>query len=339
MPEDTRVMSPDQQMEALLRELAGHPIFARLRGTLCRPVIEQLDRRRTGRSPTSARDDIREWGKDLAWAQGLMARLERDGHHVAASELHAALNGRAYHMLGEKVRVEETMPVTIVLYRPDVLIPLIHWLNVLDRRPEDFQLAAEGHEDAHPGLLQAFQLFPELKGFGNRSARVDGDFEDFLDWMAARFSFEELDAIIDALRSNRTRSLDWVWCDLSVGVFYPGSRTLSGGHITRMFAKLFRATQREVLRILPRDRQDHFATWQIELPAMYAEHEGLNIGLHPEDQHVLWQRRYPALAGSGLQCGHGAIAIPHTLVRYARTKAEDAIEPGERLVFRTRRRL
>lgn len=317
MPEETKtVMSADEQMEALHRELAGHPVFRRLRGTLWQTTGDLLAKRRQSLSPTQAREDARQFGADLSWMQGLLAKLARDGHTVAESELESALAYPGHRMLGEIVPVEKTVPITLVAIRPDALLPLMSWLQVFVRREEDFRLAGTKDKDAHPGLSAFFDAFPEQAVLRRETSVLDhGQFGSLLDWYRTQVCGPEIHFIHGGLSSHEGKD-EWNYFQCHMYSYLRGRRDGCDCH-DPMLMWVFRQSQKQVLSAIGRREQSNFATWQIDLPAIYdGGNDGIEIGIHPESEHELWRKRYPSLVSHGVQCGYGAIAMPHELVGY-----------------------
>lgn len=317
MPEETTVLSADQQMEALHSELAGHPAFRRLRGILWQSLGDLLDHRRENKSPTAARRDMQQFGNDLSWAQGLMARLERDGYMVAASELSKALRYRDHRMAGETVRVEETVPITVIAYRPDTLLPFMSWLQIFERHEDDFRLAARKADGAHPGLLQFFRTFP-VQAVHLHDASTEGYsvLNDLLSWYRLHVFGPRIHPLAQKLRKpGPVNHSKWLSLRLHMKCYHEG-RLNGTGACDPILMWCFRRPMKDVLSTIPRDEQQDWAMWQIDLPAIYDDQRALNIGIHPEAEHQMWRRRYPSLVSHGLQHGFGAIVMPHDLVEY-----------------------
>lgn len=331
MPEDNKVnVSPEEQMGELHRELAGHPVFGRLRGKLAMSLDDILERRRQGLSPTQAREDARQFGADLAWAQGILARLRRDGYTVAEYELRRALASSWHMMFGETTPVEKIVPITFVMYRPDGTLPLFEWLVTNKRRDNDFRLAAKNAKGANPGLVTFFNALPNMRELCQNASvvRSEGFWKMLREYR--REAGTEIDQISKQLTTGENGSL-WRLCGCEMLCGLHGRKNFSTPSARVCLGWVFRYSQKEVLSAIPRAKQSCFATWQIDLPQMY-DHEfdgfagfGMEIGLHPESEHALWKSRYPALVSHGVQHGYGAIVMPHGLHGYSSRDEETQV--------------
>ena len=278
---------------------------------------------------------MQQFGNDLTWAQGLIARLERDGHSVAATELASALRYPRHQMLSETVPVEKTVLVTIVVPRPDIVLPLLSWLKAMRHSKDDFRLAISGAEGARPDLVAFFKAASPLFSVTMEDASpLDyGVTTQLLDWYRKQVGGPMVDEIVARLPKSEHRR-DWASYRLHMHCL-EGGREKGCSQLSPMLGWVFRKSQKQVLSAIDRDKQGQFATWQIDLPERYDDtYGGIAFGLHPESEHELWKRRYRSLVSHGLQHGYGAIAMPHDLVNYKHDEEETPEGEYVRFVLR-----
>ena len=325
MPEDTPVLSPDQQMAELLDKLAGHPTFRRLRGTWGSSLHDLLaERRKDVTSARGAREDVRTWASDLAWAQGLLQQLTLKGHHVAAAELERALLSPEHLLMGEQPDLHQIARCVLIIPRPDIVLPLLQWLHHPERGADDLAPAFEGVQEGAIGHLAAFLAAFDGKAelWWNPKAPLNDTFNLerlaskarlYADGLMARFSARKEEPPPQQVSQLRLQLRSTPHSEAAVLVGAP--------------VWIAWTTQDNLLSYFSRDEQNQVATWQFELPAYRQYRARRRFGLHLEDQHELWRTRYPTYASKSCQRGLGAVAMPyHELVGY------DDIDTGNILI-------
>lgn len=304
MPEEKEVNK--EQVARLLEKLAGHQGFARRRGTLGESFIELLCQLvNDAESPSEA---LRRWDElaaDVRVMVNYLAVLQRDDEVSAMGELTAALRSPSFVFTGETVPVHETVPITILMFRPEETLLMLEWI-CCDHwmRLDQWIECKDGRKKPLYPMMERtdrlFAAFPLLERCVRERHVHEYEGRDLLDSRAALV--EEFHRNLDpSLRGLRIRA---GYNDhLEVSGF-------SGGEAR--FAFIAEAEQSEVLSLYSREQQLQIATWQLHVPRVVWESAttsgglGYVIELHPELVHQDWLEKQPALTSRGVSHGYGA---------------------------------
>lgn len=319
--------SREAQLAVLHSELLGHGAFGRVRGTLHKSVASLVDSCLGPiYSPTKVLANWDQRAGDIRIMVNLLAKFERDRMFFARDELQRALCKPGYMIAGETVPLEQTMPFTIFMIDPVMVIELCRWLktaNAADSLDENWPTLLKPEtqsrlSDSMQGVVRAIGSFrlPDTPNYNQM----------WLDMNGARVWW-----------GNRHREYnDWIWISSNVfdglqHIAYkwkgPGPSILSPriphpyisepGWITEDRFSLARAAPRDqaaVLSAFPRDVQYRVGTWQFHVPTAMkfgSRKKHFTVALHPEAEHARWQKERPVFASRGVSHGFGAVIVPN----------------------------
>jgi hypothetical protein len=276
---------PSDELEFLRMKLAGNRAFALCRGTFNQRmthVVEDAIKKglKAENSRTAVRDSLRTYFAAAHIMGNLLAQLKRDGKEVAYEELTHALWDPSFLIMGETVALEKTIPFTILMLEPQKTLGLMEWVA-----------------DKNQPITYLERLFSGLTGWDGapqyelcrvRTVSVSGLPTVFND--SIRLGNQQWNRDNSVSLDILSRALPFVY------VF-------------------FGKNQAEVLSKIDRKLQDRVATWQINVPSyMLNWSPKFAIGFHTEQEHSIWEGRYPALVSKGVSCGYGAFFLLDPLI-------------------------
>jgi hypothetical protein len=286
----------EKQLELLLEKLAGNQAFATCRGKFGNllSIVEDF-----GETPSAFCRRFDDFTGQARVMGNLLATLKRDGHDYAHDQLGNALKGN--HVFpGEVLPVEQTRPVTLVMFDPIKTVAMVKWLTqaywmslnaYLDFL--DGQGKTGFHNDDFELTKNLFELFPALEGY-SRKRRKSGDYEG---WDLAKAFDESVTDRFEAPEgASKLRLLRGQWND---HVEWDHS-----GHSTAL-GYMVEGDQASVLRKFSRETQKKIGTWQINLPKNQATCAGVCFGIHEESEHGISRKKHPAFTSKGTQSGLG----------------------------------
>jgi len=304
MPEK-KTPSRLEQLVWLREKLMGNNAFCALRGNSRKSpssVVYDVFKKR-GATPT---DFCRVW--DEFHAQGrimgnLLAQLKRDGWTDAYRELEEALDG--HHVIeGEDVPLEQTTPVTILMFEPELTFDLFRW--AVSHKKKD---AVEHFTGVCPDI--------ELGSLESRMPSLRKYFEK-IDWD----SFGQAYTDTVQLRSRCRKAIE----DIDDGLWFRDDQLSTDGKFFgrgRLFGFVFvDKSQAKILSAFSREEQKHLATWRINVPSILVKSSRgcpKLLGFHEESCHSSYGKA-PFFASRGVTCGMGASLITDRDSIYPRGK-------------------
>ncbi|MES2087994.1 MAG: hypothetical protein V4467_03320 [Patescibacteria group bacterium] len=302
----------DEQRAWLVSKLATSKAFRVCRG--------QFDR-----SPVDFIDDIRREFPGLTKSQfsaklharlgavRIMAELYNSlmekYWNVAADDLRNALLNRSYFLVGETVPIHETTPMTLVVFDPEKTFAMLHWLFV--NSIVELGSFAGVSMYRHQAVLELSEptrklgaLFPSLCADCKHQQRQGDDLTAALWVVHAR----EVLNLFNIPKSAMSLAIHHEY-------HMPMLREAGGSNFGfwHPFAFLFVGKEQgEVLEGYSRLQQGKIASWQFRIPAVYRNWTPtkFEFGFHPEVQHELWERKFPAFVSKKVSAGHGVVLFP-----------------------------
>jgi hypothetical protein len=313
---EVKVPSRDEQLVWLREKLAGNKTFGVLRGggfhrgigsVLHKPSDKGKGYVGEHRSPSEFCTAWDEFSGQARVMGNLLACLERDGWKDAYQELKSALCDN--HIIeGETVLLENTTPVTLLLFSAEKTFDLLHWglsQNLRDLK----ELASNStNSDEYTKVVQGFPTF--AKYIGKEDDALGQAFSDTV-MSGARKRMCEI------FGPDRDWDDDQLFLRLRSGqVDY---RLIQSG---RLFGYMFPGKdQKDLLCQFPRAEQEQIATWTINMPTVYIEKlrrtpkNSFWVGFHPESGHDSYKSA-PFFPSTGVNHGMGAVIITDSCQLY-----------------------
>jgi len=314
------VLSKEEQFKELLDMLTGHEKFRRHRGELGRSVADKLALIATSnQSWAQKKKQAEKLFGDLMVLLIIISNLHADKKREALSEFIRALSNPNYLLPGETIPVDQTLPATFVMFYPE---RVLEFLKKLVQYPvetvseADEWLCNDPQSDFRTQWLALFSsirnLLPNMKSSYRHMFRSfailckaykKDCWEQWLDSYKAR--------AMPIRYRYRNFQLD------SVASPFPLPR------YDLYFAILDARSQKSILKRFNRELQRIMATWSFNMPKRFiydgrhaGRFVGLKIGLHPEEEHERWKKRYPAYVSRGVSHGFGAILLVQNISDY-----------------------
>ncbi len=358
-----QVPSKDEQHQLLLEKMAGNDVFKRQRGKLGASVLDvllELIKTSTSRSEFRKRfDDLH---GDLRVLGNWLAKYHLDGWEHAFEALVPSLREISILLPKEIVSLDETIPITVIMFEPEKTIMLLKFLTACNnpllvyqyaemymQRKALFDQPIEVQED-FPDILmpvitalntwhQILEAFPTL-----RKACFDDQVIDFNpdpDDLNARPVDDLQKAIEKAYQHDILDKFD-IQERIRDGSLYPIRE--SGQSRFHPAPGIFDSTTRkydlriqcmigwdaepkQLLKFYTRKQQKRMAVWHIDLPGIL-KGLGLVLGVHEEGVHLVWQKEYPAICSKGVSHGLGAITLmsdkKRLVEKYKKSKKENS---------------
>jgi hypothetical protein len=297
VPEGARA-TEEVQIKLLVEKLIGHDLFRKHRGKMGKlvDVLENLIG--TSDSPTELLrryDELTSAGRVFAT---MLGQLARDGCSYAVSELLATLRDETRLFWGEEMPLEDTEPITLVLVDP---VRSLAFAGLFTRKHQQLFGWGISDDELDPEFVRVREMFPVLRGL--RFGMLTQD-----KWSCVAHAYSCL--LYDNKAVLRELDPEHTSTRLRLENVPTGGAFLNEGID---FARLVRgADQRAVLSRFNRAEQDQIATWQFSLPRRWLEarYTSIYVGLHPENEHERWKRKFPMFVSGGIQNGYGALVIP-----------------------------
>ncbi len=310
----------DEQADVLRKKLVGHQIFARMRGKVAGYAMWTLLDEESKQSPTASLRVYDAYVRDLRVMRNLVVWLRWHGYRRAAEEVFHALEDGEYRIWCEEVSFSESVPGTVLMFRPLETLRLCRWWagvgnndlrtcyynSVMENRDSNF---VPKQIDPETDVLR--NLYNELT---NAYLSCEPSKIVFNSIMKERIN----NPIIRDANSAGKKEFDE--CEMNFcGKNYP----LYAGSVVAVnerrdayqggaFAYFFpNKGQDEVLSWFPRGIQGKLAAWYLRIPKQnLCGVVQLDIGLFPEDEYRLWEELYPAMVSKGVDSGLGALLSP-----------------------------
>jgi hypothetical protein len=312
LPGDSIVgpLGREEQLELLLNKLAGHKSFAFCRGNFYSDPSIVLAK---GRSPSETERLWDERSAHIAIMLSMLAKFQRDGLIVACDELRKALMG-GYVIEKETIPLEHTTPVTVLMFEPSIVLPLIKWalMHTLEQYK---QFALQRHDlvNRDPELGSLYLQLPELEYHLSEWENVTNFSPNNL-YNGLMFAFEP---VFEGWLKDMESVLPYqAYHFVKLRLHNCGqNQVLAAGHCFGVL--LIGEQQDKVLGAIPRDKQDQVATWRFDIPSVLLRkieggggHSDFSFGFHPEDEHARWRNMYPSFVSRGFQHGYGGVMLP-----------------------------
>jgi hypothetical protein len=307
------VPSREEQLADLRKRLLGNKDFAKVRGLEQGLVPALIDLVDDAKSPTQFVKNWDEVSSTLRIVGEWLASYRRDGWDCAFLHLFRALKDNTYILPGETVPLDQTIPVTVVMFDPNDVLWLLDWivthpdnegkLNVFRILREDLKPLVDSYVQIPEHMNRLFQLLPSLERKGE--SIVDAWKRDLLDskigtWRQNGFLEHQWDFLPPKEWSPET------YC----GGLRPPPGIFKNQFLTCLpLAFVFRGSQAETLAQFPRERQHQIASWQFDMPVALGDSGEYLIGFHPKDEQELWRREFPSLVSKGTSCDRGAVIL------------------------------
>ena len=309
-----------QEQANLLREkLVGHKIFAKWRGKLQNGVldfgIEEFIE--TSENLTQVKNKSSKTMGDLCVLFRILAQFKFNGDTVAFSEMENALKIKGYRMLGEDIPFEKTRPITVAIFKPNIMLKILQWMIRDDHLYElDSFLEAPCLNKA---FLSEYQVKESTKSIVSMLPSLKSGCHKGRDFWNADLYAAMYSDIIGPFVSAKNEELRILhgWRTL-----YPSSNRACGVGAPSMDQKkacefsavayTFPGEQSEFLEMFTREEQKHIATWQLSVPtAVWNSQGGLPlVGIHPESEHETWKKLQSQHCSKGVSAGLGMIMLP-----------------------------
>jgi hypothetical protein len=338
------------QIRDLIRKLEGNRNFGRYRGKLDGAAQWLGELAKSVDSPTDFRRLWEEVAPDLIILGGELAKLYRDGDHAAFEALVSALGNEDYLFPGEVIRVEKSVPLTLVMFDPEKTMVMLNWIlrgyfvdawHYAYKKHDHFKYSAreglpdQSFVDKRNEFLsfrlelvdKLFATFPSLKKstdsrwyYASSSHWTPDDYNPGVDLV---FAYG-----LDVLRKfgdnwPNTGMEDFIGLRLLPGQYdriaLGQTRHCVGGEeidCSGNFLFLYQGDQAELLSRFTREQQKKIATWQFRVhPNTISQinnhpSDRLKVGLHMEAEHETWRYTNTSLASLGFSQGMGGLLNP-----------------------------
>lgn len=303
--------SREKQLELLREKLTDNNAFK-----YCRRYFRKSSYSFLGVNtlPSKVVSDWSDHGKSVGVMLSLLAKLRRDGHEHAYSELYNALvYGKTIE--GESFPLDQTTPVTAVIFDPYITLPMIIW--GLTHSVDDLEKFARNRHAKHTDdvLSKLYSILPDLE-------------ENLSEWeKTTRFSHENrFQGLMQSYNATKwwrgdgclTKVLSYGARDEVLLRLYNSDQNNIVAVRRYLFGMLLHGErQNDVLGCIPRDQQHRVATWRFDIPTLHinsmqggGSSSNFSLCIHPEDEHEKWKTKYPSLVSKGFQHGFGAIMLP-----------------------------
>jgi len=353
-----------EEIAELRNYLQGNEAFGRIRGK-CGYLFSRFssDILDDGMSPSQTVKQYDQFVSDMRIFLRKLAVFKRDNKMEAYRHLEKALVSSNYVLPWETYPVEETSPLTLLMFEPEKTLFMVKWIMNcswmdLDRYledPEKFKqyLGDEEVRKTRRFTARLFEEFPRLEEF----SRIRKRRREYEGWELLAAHTEE------AISSFADLPDDLYGMSVAMGTFNDHLEVTSRHHtiakpsedeeisIGDQFLFAFEGEPGEVLSHFSRDEQERIATWYMEPPRRllepsdfdYRDLAHLHIGLHLEGEHEEFQEQYPALSSNSASHGLGAVLLEHKEMK----ESYNTAGPGQdyfradpfRMVFTHRSRL
>lgn len=289
----------DAQVEKLTETFGGNTDFENVRGKCGSRFLIVTDARMqnddgTAMAPSAGVESLKKFLTSFANIKNKIAQLERDEYTLAAHEAREALERPGYRMLGETEPFEEMVPVTLVMFNPHLVLPILTLPKVPDI-PDSFinaELPGEVQGDSWRTYWSESQVYMKLSKqkevFTGKLKKHFAD-EDIYEEFLRKSSLGKSSVLPH--KRGQTQKEQW---------------------FKHFFALVFHDVKSNVLRHFSHEEQKHIATWQFYLPKIYARKRTSRIqfGLHLEAEHTYWKKIRLPFCSAESNHGYGAIAYP-----------------------------
>jgi len=333
-----------EQADLLKEKLAGHEIFAKWRGRLQYGLlgfgIEEFIE--SSENLTQVKSKSSKIMGELNVLFRILAQFKFNGDTLAFSEMENALGIKEYRMFGEDIPFEKTRPITVAIFRPNIMLKILQWMirddglfaldclldsssfdkEFLERRPVKESTQSLAH------------MLPSLKKGCHKGGYL---------WNGELYAAMYCDIIAPfvADRNEKLRILDgWRTLypsgDRKCEVSAPSVEEKKACGFSAV-AYVFPGEQSDFLKIFTREEQKHIATWQLNVPtAIWNSRGGLpSVGIHPENEHEVWKKLQPQHCSKGLSSGLGMIMLPDNryIDHFKKAVAQDTEEKEIRAIL------
>jgi len=301
---ESKVPEASEQIAFLLKELAGHEAFGRLRRTTTNNPFLRIVK--TAGSPSAFCRTWDEFATDARIIGNMLARLHRDGWTHAAQALENTLSTPGWRIPGETFPIEETTLVTILILDFPRTLAMIRWIRA----------------KSPTWNPQGFPTFPD-RVWQFRSDPGKGVILAYHEAVLNRFD-------VDGLRQAKGASLSIAFDAYDTNRLEISSFVHIEDPLT--FGFVFEAEQRDVLEMFDRNQQEEVTTWSVRIPRVLIESNFLRdykIGFFPEHDLDRWEKveanTYPSL---GCHHGYGAVLTEHDSLTFTRMYHENVADSG-----------
>lgn len=298
------VIDLDEQAEKLKTTFGGNLDFKAIRGRCSGELLSVTDAVMhaddgTPKAPSHGVDDLKRFLTSFANIRGKIAQLERDGFTLAVHEAREALEHPGYRMLGETEPLEETIPVTLLIFEPELTL----WL--LTQESGVYFTRTWLNTAAVPSTIweRLFEKSLDLK---------------YYDKVSASDIYKTLWGINEPLRNKLSAARKGRFdCEngtsMAISVTLPDPQGEKDSKIgLGYFALALYKKRNAIMRCFTHEERKRIAAWQFHLPKAYAgkEEHHLYFGLHLVAEHEYWLRKRNPFCSSNIVNGYGAIAYP-----------------------------
>lgn len=296
-----------EQADKLVEKLAGHGVFARMRGRVQGfPLWELLDLD-SENTPTKSLRLFDAYMADLRVMRHLVVWLRCHGYRHAGEELEHALSDSTYRMWCEDIPIEETRVATVLMFDPESIKRISRWWH-----SKNGQWELPHWRNPQPMSAETAEILATYPTLGQEGFWR----EDALPFVALRRD------IMNPLLGAASPLAQKVFAELSwSGPYFPlytqgGCKKPTERGIYENGAWAYLLTgydQGEVLSWFPRELQSKLATWQVQVPLCHLRgvamvHAG--IGFYPEAEHPRWKKLSASRASRGVSAGMGVVVAP-----------------------------
>ena len=332
--------TPDQiegELEQLRPSLMGNEIFGRSRGTWWQTLSNLVDSVTDDSTKTSreVQNELDALFRDIK----IMALMKHDllerRLYLARRELDNALTEPEYLIPDETFPLEDTEPVTAVMFAPRVTLLLMRWIYTIDERVLFQMKNGYDVEDLrhNPGntldhdIEVTNQLFAALPSLMDALKHRDNEWEErpggqsvlALCWKAQIMAayaidvlaqYEPLSGAFEKPAQSQGGTFGFqIDVKKVLSTFCPDKLdALNHWQTTCGLVFLVPGTQDQVLARYTRNQQRNIATWQFHAPKCISW-VNQNIGLHLEQEHRDFAKLRPALISKGVASGCGAMIL------------------------------
>jgi len=300
VPEGTKV-SRKEQLNLLRSRLIGNQAFGSCRGKFGEQLGQlTADWIETSESPTSVLGKLDSFAGQARIMTNLLAQFRRDGMNVAYQELLKALNDSSYLLPGERLALEATRPITVLVLEPKKTFTFLRWLLEchwsLLRGYLAWKDKSSGAIQPDELTMKLYEQFPNLEELArvHASNTIDGMFEG-----------KELSVAYSAIEDSFNPAA------LKKAMFKMGlTYGQWNNHIEEInglsFIYVFDGQQSETLARFSRKDQKRIATWQINVPK---DHTLSRIGFYPTTWSIRNNPRMWRCTSRGSSHGFKAICF------------------------------
>ena len=253
-------------------------------------------------NPSKFRRDFEKLSSASTVMTSLLAFYRYNGWERAYDELQEALKDGSHVVTGESFSDEETVPMTVIMFAPQITLRILHWLHTerladlnrfIKKAECDKDEASEATNQLHMDYRNLYSLSRD------RLERNGGEGEELFTLLEQETrhlpkEFEPAQSLRIANRHQIVRTSD---------------RRGSTVPFEKPVAYLFpRRDKRSVAHMFTESGRKKMAMWQFNLPHRLTHGSGCPIIIQPESERSYWMNILPGNVSADVIHGFGMLA-------------------------------